>query len=364
MKVIDFFGLDHMGTTALTANGVTIAGTRLFSDVVWSRDFTGANLSRADVNGESFLRATLSLYSSSSAWARAKILFAQVQPDLVDTDTTVTMGVRQRINSITNSRPTNMTLGITYSDGSVLNIVSLADWNATTAGTSHYWELVMDRAGKKVKVVRDGVVIRTVDISPTLVPSGFWFGANGLAASATNGSTVIDSRDVYIAEVEEGDVTDRLGSQVIKRLPVSLVEAAWSVNVPTSNLVDSLNDAQPNLTVPPGIAAMTWVGVDESDPKGLVSFSTDGLASSDRVVAINMQVSALATAGASDLDTSVVLGSETQATKKLTFTQTFDYTREPLLSNFAKAVFLKQWPNGNGTKAEAGSYKLKLKASS
>jgi hypothetical protein len=373
MKILDFFGFDNVppGNIAAPANGATLASTRLQFRQNAIGSYASCAYSKQVPNPDegAWIRTNCGTATYPNPFnGMLAIPFDDIQPGLKDATSKLTMGVRQVLRAYSNMLSSNMTIGVLHENDTVTRVCQFTDWNSITLGLMHYWEAVFDRVNGKVKLVRDGLVVRTVDVAAAITAYGkvkaFTFGHSGQSSDYGNGSCAVDHRDVYLALIEDGDPTDRLGSQIVKRLPVASVDAGWSVNVAGSTLVDSLNDTQTSPISVPAAAAMTFVNVDEADPKGLISFSTAGLAANDRVNAINMQLDAIGTAGASSLDAIAMRGATVESTKQFTFTQTFDYTKTPLLSNFAKAAFLRQWTGTPGTKADVDSYKLRLKASS
>lgn len=374
MKVLDFFGFDHLPAAAVgnMTNLATIVGTRLRCRSAWVSGGNSITYQKvADpADGQPWFRTLAGTATYPYPFhAIALIEFDEIKPGLKDETSKLTMGVRQSVQTTTNQAYSSGTLVAVHEDDSISLLSNLNDWDSLAANTIHYWETVLDRVNNTVKLYRDNGLLKTVDLAARVTAAGKVKGLGfGIFATTTagygTGSLVVHHRDAYLAQVEDGDVTDRLGAQVVKRLPVAAVNAAWMANVAGQSQLDALNLPAAGLATIPTAANITSLGVTESDPNGLISFSTDGLSATDRITAINMQLDAVGTAGADGLDTTVLNGAAVESTKKFTFTQSFVIATAPSLSNYGKAVFLRQWNGAPGTKGDLANYKLKLKASS
>lgn len=376
MKVLEFFGFDHLPTTGGSGitNLATVIGTKLQYRTDWSSAYNNVQIAKIvdPGGGGAWVRTLANTLSATRVVYRGLLFFQfdEIQAGLKSETSKLTMGVRQNMQSWTNQSLFTGTLVVIHEDDSHTQLNDLTDWSSLAPNTVHYWEVAFDRVTKTVRVYRDHTFIRTIDLTARIASSGNVKGF-GFGVTCTNtdflsgtGSMSLWNRDVYFAQVEDGDATDRLGAQLVKRLPVAAVNAAWTSNISGQSQLDALNLPAASLTVVPTAANMTSLAVNESDPNGLITFSTDALAPSDRITAINMQVDAVATPGNDGLDTLVLNGDATESTKKLTFTQAFIINTRPALSNYGKSVFLRQWKGTAGNKSELANYKLKLKASS
>ena len=373
MRILDVYGFDAIPVGSLSAPGTNtmIPGTRLRNIGV---GYVGTGNSPYCSKATDALRigssgGIVSGNGGHAHYAYAAAYFADIDPNLLNTNTPVTMGVRHVVASMGNVAGAGIQFcGLVFENVVGNNLIRAADCAAVPAiGLGHYWEMVVDRAKNSVAVFRDNKFLKTVDISGMVATNGkvigFLFSYVGYTANYGGGSCAIDYRDMYMAEVEAGDISGRLGPVVVKRLPVSAVDAAWATNPAASVRENVINDNQPNMSIPSTGALFTYLAVTDVDPKGVISFSTDNLLDTDRVSAVVFQIDALAAAGSSVLDATLINGATEESTKKLTYGTAYNRGVIPGDSNWAKLAHLKQYPSGGVGKAVVGNLKIKLKAS-
>lgn len=380
MKIYDVLAFDGMPETS-TATGLgtssTVPGTRL-RGVSIGYIGTGNNPGYNKGAGGAvrmFSSGGIISGNGGHVFACAGALhLADSAPELLGKTSTITFGFRATVEQGSRWNPSALQVfSLAFANSNITGpnwarTIAAEDFAATPAvGSTHYWEVVLDRVNNLARIYRDNAYVKTVDFSADVVANGeltgFILSMRCATSSYGTGSCTVGFSHMYLVEVEDGDICDRLGPQVTKQLPVSSVDAAWVANVPATGVLASLNDPQPRMDAPPSDATMTSVVVTDNDPSGVISFSTDGLAATDRIAAIMYQVDAISPGATGKLESKLLNGASEEETVSIDCVSGFGSGRLPALAGWAKKAHVKQFPAAGVSKAAVGNYKLKLRAS-
>lgn len=373
MRVLDFVGFGNIpGGTASQSPGASLPGTRLNNFAVTfngaAGSWTAQAVSRPDawfsmapiIPGSTFIARGLDV------GLQAKL--ANIAPDVVSTDTGITMGIRMRHGNGGSSgdwKVNGRQLSVVHATGNVVTpLITSADWDTTADGTIHYFEAVYNRATQSVKLYKNNGFLKEINLSAQVTANGrvvaFQFGV--VCSQPSGAGAELSVKDIYFAEFDPAvDTVQRLGPQLSVPMPVSQVQAAWPVTVAGKTQVESLNNYQASLTTPD--ATPTLVQISDNDAQGLITFDSSALPANARVNSIQYAADALSTASASVLQAELMNGSTAEITKTQSFTQAFDYTKDALLNNTGRVLLLRNFPtSASGNKAAVDAYKVRLKA--
>lgn len=312
----------------------------------------------------------LSNYSGGSYTATVEAVLENAEVGLQATKTMLSFGFRVAFNGNVGSTSLVASAGLRLSDSlQPLSIVLGTDWAApSVVGSSHYFEITVDRDTGEVIVYRDNVYLKTMSVSSRLTAGAslvaFWIGVRTNQAGGYAEQYREDAfKDIILSEIAANDMVKKVGPVVLKNLPVKAVNApTWTPNTAGKTIVESFNDTHLAFGTPD--AAPTTVNVTDTDANGLVTFDTTGISDQDSVKAIMVQVDALGSSGTSNLRGDLLKSGASEQNLTASFQQTFDLTRSNLLTTgFARRMAFKSIA-ATPAKTELDKYSVKLAATS
>lgn len=380
MRIIDSYGFTKTPTNIFNTSANNpfvgqIAGTRLtvgYTDP-YGYAATGPTFGvrkGADPDALVVRARNLSNYSGSTYTATVETVLENAEAGLQATKTMLSFGFRATFAAYVGSTNLQASGGLRLSDSNIpLAIVLGTDWAAPAVlGSSHYFEITVDRETGEVTVYRDNAYLKTMSISSRLTAGvsvvAFWIGVRSSQAGGYAEQYREDAfKDVILSEIAANDPIKKVGPVSLKHLPVKTVNATtWTANVAGKTVVESLNDTQ--LAFGVADANPTSVNVTDTDAQGVLTFDTSSIGSQDVLKAIMVQVDAQGASGTSNLRMDLLKNGVSEQNQTAAFQQSFDILRTPLTTTgFARRMAYKTMAS-TPAKAELDKYTVKLAATS